>query len=140
MIDSNLADSESAHALLRTQRVKEISDQCQAGDRVLFFVVYIGHGCWLNKSMNTFNQAQRSFLDIESALRTCAQMPAIDVVAFFDCCRQEAGCDNRQNSIRKEKDANYTAVYREEPNQTRPCSCERLSLAPNLVDYLLSVK
>ena len=50
---------------------------------------YVGHGIWKNNSTHTFNNAQKRVLDLESALRTCAQMQNVYVLAVFDCCRQE---------------------------------------------------
>ena len=108
--------------------------------KILVIVGYIGHGLWRNNSMHTFN-SDRRILDIENCLRTCAQMPNVYVLGFFDSCRQDMGIDKRAGAnVKLGPSTKLITVYREMPNQARPCSCDSLSMQKNFVEYLLEFK
>ena len=86
--DKNLASSNSIYQLLETQKINLLSQQAaNSNHKILIMAGYIGHGIWQNQSLHTFNNAQKRVLDIESALRTCAQMPNVYVLGLFDSCR-----------------------------------------------------
>ena len=109
-------------------------------NKILVIVGYIGHGLWRNNSMHTFNTDKR-ILDIENCLRTCAQMPNVYVLGFFDSCRQDMGSDKRVGSnVKLGPSTKLITVYREMPNQARPCSCDSLTMQKSFVDYLLEFK
>lgn len=99
-------------------------------------VCYVGHALWKNESMHTVNQAQRRILDIESCLRTCAQMANVYVFGYFDSCRVNVGSDRTVSNVKSGHNTNLLTVYREGPSKQVPCSCAKVSTLPNLVDHL----
>ena len=94
---------------------------------VLMVVCYVGCALWRNGSMHTMAQSGSSSqadkeqghrsLDIESCLRTCAQIPNVYVLGLFDSCRQELDSEKEstQNKFRTSKQANLVTIYRGEP-------------------------
>ena len=128
VFDKKLALNGTIDQLLEMQKIKQLSNQAGSGQKILVMVGYVGHGIWRNQSMHTFNNSQKRVLDIESELRTCAEMPNVYVLGFFDSCRQELGRDSRSPRTSQQNECpRLVSIYRDaQPSQARPCSCSRL--------------
>ena len=105
--------------------IHQISQSAAETDKILVFVAYVGHGKWRNESLHIVNNTKNIDLDLESCLRTCAQMQNVYCVGLFDCCRKDVGQDMLRSAPSK-SDANtkLITVFRELPKQRIICTCQ----------------